>query len=102
MTGALGSSRGAGREREAAATPALLPSGYLLAALTLLLVAPPALAGWVAGAWVVRIGWVSRGRLAAAGGVTGALALLLIGPTRAAGGLLGAVAALGDMPPQPP
>jgi len=45
MTGALGSSRGAGREREAAATPALLPSGYLLAALALLLVAPPAILG---------------------------------------------------------
>jgi hypothetical protein len=65
-------------------------------------VAPPALAGWVAGAWVVRIGWVSRGRLAAAGGVTGTLAVLLIGPTRPAGDLLGAVAALGGVCPQPP
>ncbi len=78
MTGALGSCRGAGRER-GSATPALLPSGYLLAALALLLVAPPAILGWVVGAWVVRGGWVSRGRLAAAGGVTGTLALLRIG-----------------------
>jgi hypothetical protein len=42
---------------------------------------------------------VSRGRLAAAGGVTGALAVLLIGLTWAAGGLLGAVAALGGVLP---
>lgn len=53
----------------------------------------------MAGAWVVRAGWVSRGRLAAAGGVTGALAVLLIGLTWAAGGLLGAVAALGGVLP---
>ena len=53
----------------------------------------------MAGAWVVRVGWVSRGRLAAAGGVTGALAVLLIGLTWAAGGLLGAVAALGGVLP---
>jgi hypothetical protein len=53
--------------------PALLPSGYLAAALLLLVLAPP-LAGWVAGAVVVRFGWVSRGRLAAAAGATGALA----------------------------
>jgi hypothetical protein len=87
--------------REGSGHPAPLPSGYLLAALVLLLVAPPALAGWVAGVWVVRGGWVSRGRLAAAGGVTGALAVLLIGLTRAAGGLLGAVAALGGAGCQP-
>jgi len=55
---------------------------------------PPALLGWVAGAWVVRFGWVSPGRLASAGGVTGALALLHIGPTVAAGRLLDAVVAL--------
>jgi hypothetical protein len=42
--------------------------------------APPALAGWMASAWVVRGGWVSRGRLAAAASVTGAPALLVIGP----------------------
>jgi hypothetical protein len=46
------------------------------------LVAPPAMLGWVAGAWVVRCGWVSRGRLAAAASVTGALALLVISPPR--------------------
>jgi hypothetical protein len=62
---------------KAAATPALLPSGYLPAALALL---RPALAGWMASAWVVRGGWVSRGRLAAAASVTGAPALLVIGP----------------------
>ena len=42
---------------------------------------------------------MSRGRLAAAGGVTGALAVLLISLTRAAGGLLSAVAALGGVLP---
>jgi hypothetical protein len=99
VTGALRPPRGAGREREAPATPALLPSGYLLAALALLLLAPPAILGWIAGAVVVRSGWVSRGRLAAAGGVTGALALLVIGPTVAASSLLGAVAALGGVLP---
>jgi hypothetical protein len=88
--------------REGSGHPAPLPSGYLLAALVLLLVAPPALAGWVAGAWVVRVGWVSRGRLAAAGGVTGALAVLLIDLTRAAGGLLSAVATLGGVLPATP
>jgi hypothetical protein len=77
MTGSPGRPAAAGQHSPA--TPALLPYGYLLAALALLLLAPPALAGWVAGAWVVRGGWVSRGRLAAAGGVTGALALLVIG-----------------------
>jgi hypothetical protein len=102
VTGALRPPRGAGREREAPATPALLPSGYLLAALALLLLAPPAILGWIAGAVVVRSGWVSRGRLAAAGGVTGALALLVIGPTVAASSLLGAVAALGGVLPRPP
>jgi hypothetical protein len=72
--------------------PALVPSGYLLA-LLLLVLAPPAILGWLAGAVVVRFGWVSRGRSAAAGGgATGALALLVIGPT-VAGSLLGAMAA---------
>jgi hypothetical protein len=70
------------------------PSGYLVAALLVLVLAPPAILGWVAGAVVVRSGWVSRRRLSAAGAVTGALALVVIGPTRAAGVLLGAVAAL--------
>jgi hypothetical protein len=79
MTGSPGPPRAAGPE-PGVGTPALLPSGYLLAALALLLLAPPALAGWVAGAWVVRGGWVSRGRLAAAASVTGALALLVSAP----------------------
>ena len=65
--------------------------GHLLTALLLVLV-PPAVAGWLVGAWVVRFGWVSRRRLAAAGGVTGALALLSIDPAVAASSLLGAVA----------
>ena len=82
MTGSLWPPRVAGWHREAAATPALLPSGYLLAALAPLLVAPPAILGWVAGAWVVRCGWVSRGHLAAAGGVTGTLALLPVWTSR--------------------
>jgi hypothetical protein len=81
-----------GRDRRPA-TPSG-PSGHLLAALVLLVVAPPAIVGWLIGAGVVRGGWVSRGRLAAAASVTGALALLVIGPTVAAGGLLAAVAAL--------
>src|SRR5215211_153372 len=75
------------------------PSGYLIAAVLLLALAPPALVGWVAGAGVLRSSWVSRRRLSAAGAVTGALALVLIGPTRAAGGLLGAVAGLGTVLP---
>lgn len=75
--------------------------GHLLTALLLVLV-PPAVAGWLVGAWVVRCGWVSRGRLAAAGGVTGALALLSIDPAVAASSLLGAVSALGGVLPRPP
>jgi hypothetical protein len=97
MTGSLARPAAAGQYPPA--TPALVPSGYLLAALALLVPAPPALAGWLAGAWVVRCGQVSRGRLAAAGGVTGTLALLIIGPTVAAGHLLGTVAALGAVLP---
>jgi hypothetical protein len=62
-------------------------------------VAPLALAGWLAGAAAIRSGWVSRGRLAAAAAVTGALALLLIGPSVAAGGVRSAVAALGGVLP---
>jgi hypothetical protein len=61
MTGSLWPPRAAGWHREAAATPALLPSGYLLAALALLVLAHPAILGWIVGAWVVRGGWVSRG-----------------------------------------
>jgi hypothetical protein len=99
MTGSLWPPRAAGQDREAAAAPALLPSGSLLATLVLLLVAPAALAGWVAGAWVVRSGRVSRGRLAAAASVTGTLALLAVGPTAAASRLLGAAAALGTALP---
>ena len=83
MTGSLARPAAAGRNPPA--TPALLPSSYLLAALALLVLAPPALLGWLAGAWVVRCGWVSRGRLASAGGVTGTLALVLIGRTVATG-----------------
>ena len=75
------------------------PSGHLLAAVALLVLAPPAILGWIGGAVVVRFGWVSRGRLAAAASVTGTLALLIIGPTVAAGSLLGAVAALGTVLP---
>jgi hypothetical protein len=52
----------------------------------LLVLAPPAILGWIGGAVVVRFGWVSRGRLAAAASVTGAPALLVIGTTLAAGG----------------
>ena len=73
--------------------------GHLLTALLLVLV-PPAVAGWLVGAWVVRCGWVSRRRLAAAGGVTGALALS-IDPAVAASSLLGAVGALGGVLPRP-
>jgi len=58
---------------------------YLLAALALLVVAHPAILGWIVGAGVVPGGWVSRGRLAAAASVTGAPALLVIGTTLAAG-----------------
>jgi hypothetical protein len=83
MTGSPGRPAAAGQHSPA--TPALLPSGYLLAALALLVLAPPALLGWLAGAWVVRCGCVSRGRLASAGGVTGTLVLLLIGPRVATG-----------------
>jgi hypothetical protein len=92
MTGALGSQGPAGRWGENAGTPALLPSGYLLAALTLLVVAPPALAGWIVGAAVVGLGWVSRGRLSAAGAVTGALALSVIVPAAAAAASAGSSA----------
>jgi hypothetical protein len=68
--------RAAGPGTKAAGTPAFLPSGYLLAALALLVLAHPAILGWILGAGVVRGGWVSRGRLAAAASVTGAPALL--------------------------
>ncbi len=85
MIGALGPPRAAGLGTKAAGTPAFLPSGYLLAALALLVLAHPTILGWVVGAGVVRGGWVSRERLAAAAGVTGAPALLVIGTTLAAG-----------------
>jgi len=88
MTGSPGRPAAAGQHSPA--TPALVPSGYLLAALALLVLAPPALAGWVAGAGVVRGGWVSRGRLAAAASVTGALASLAIATRRPLAGLPGA------------
>ena len=89
------------RQESGQARPAA-PSGYLMAALVLVVLAPLALAGWLAGAAAIRSGWVSRGRLAAAATVTGALAFLLIGPTAAAGGLLGAVVALGGVLPATP
>jgi hypothetical protein len=98
MTGSLARPAAAGQSPPA--TPALLPSGYLVAALLLLVLAPPAILGWLAGAVVVRFGSVSRGRLAVAASVTGALALLVIGPTVAASRLLGAVATL--VLPRPP
>jgi len=60
MTGSLWPPRAAGQQRQTAAAPALVPSGYLLA-LLLLVLAPPAILGWLAGAVVVRFGWVSRG-----------------------------------------
>jgi hypothetical protein len=67
------------------ATPALLPSGYLLAALALLVLAPPAILGWLPGAWVVRCGWVSRGawprRAASPGPVSTLGALIRRSPT---------------------
>lgn len=86
---------------ERMSAPRAAALGHLLTALLLVLV-PPAVAGWLVGAWVVRFGWVSRRRLAAAGGVTGALALLSIDPAVAASSLLGAVAALGGvLPPGP-
>jgi hypothetical protein len=78
MTGSLARPAAAGQTSPA--TPALAPSGYLVTALLLLVLAPPAILGWIVGAWVVRGGWVSRGRLAAAASVTGALALLVIAP----------------------
>jgi hypothetical protein len=80
MIGSPGRPAAAGQNLPA--TPALVPSGYLLVALALLVLAPPALAGWVAGAWVVRSGRVSRGRLAAAASVTGTLALPAVDPPR--------------------
>jgi hypothetical protein len=88
MTGSPGRPAAAGQTSPA--TPALLPSGYLLAALAVLMLAPPAILGWLAGAWVVRCGWVSRGRLAAAASVTGALASLAIATRRPLAGLPGA------------
>ena len=55
------------------------PPAALVAALLLLVLAPPALAGWLLGAALLRAGLVSRWRLAAAATVTGALAALAIG-----------------------
>ena len=46
MTGSLARPAAAGQHSPA--TPALLPSGYLLAALALLVLAPPAILGWLA------------------------------------------------------
>jgi len=59
MTGSLARPAAAGQSPPAIA--ALLPSSYLVAALLLLVLAPPAILGWLAGAVVVRFGWVSRG-----------------------------------------
>jgi hypothetical protein len=81
MTGSLARPAAAGQNLPA--TPALLPSGYLLAALAPLLVAPPTLASWLAGAWIVRCGWMSPGALRRGGRRTEALALLLTGPSMA-------------------
>src|SRR5215208_612270 len=68
--------------RSAAAVPGPLPAlgRRRRPGLALLVLAPPAILGWIVGAWVVRGSWVSRGRLAAAASVTGALALLVIAP----------------------
>jgi hypothetical protein len=55
---------------------------YLLAALALLVLAHPAILGWIVGAGVVRGGWVSGGRLAAAASVTGAPASWSLAPRR--------------------
>jgi hypothetical protein len=81
MTGSLNLAGGAGRSQRRRPPPAWLPSGYLLAALALLVLTHPAILGWIVGAGVVRGGWVSRGRLAAAANVTGAPALLFIDTT---------------------
>ena len=99
MTGSLGPPEqpvGTWKQRP---PPPCCPSGYLPTALALLVLAHPAILGWIVGAGVVRGGWMSRRRLAAAASVTGTLALLIIGPTVAAGSLLGAVAALGTVLP---
>lgn len=87
------------RPPQAPATGPATPSGYLLAAITMIVIAPPALAGWLAGAAVLRSGRVPRWMLAAAAIVTGGLAALAIGPAVAAGGLVAAVAALGGVLP---
>jgi hypothetical protein len=87
MIGALGPLKQPGWGTEAAGTPAFLPSRYLLAALALLVLAhPPGDPRLDRRCRVVRGGWVSRGRLAAAASVTGAPAVLVIGTTLALAG----------------
>ena len=49
MTGSPGRPAAAGQNPPA--TPAPLLSGYLLPALALLMLAPPAILGWLTGGW---------------------------------------------------
>jgi len=78
MTGSLGRPAAAGQTSPA--TPACYrPGTWWLPGPTH--AAPPAIHGWLAGAWVVRCGSWPRVRLAAASGVTGTLALVIIGPS---------------------
>jgi hypothetical protein len=77
MTGSLGPPRAAGGR--GSGTPALLPSGYLLAALALLVLAPVALLAWVVGVAALRYG-ARRWILALCGAVPGIVALVVVGP----------------------
>src|SRR5215213_4643625 len=62
------------------------PSGVppsLVAALVLLLLAPPALAGWLGGAALLRTRLLSRWLITAAAATAGVVAVLVIGPQEA-------------------
>lgn len=78
--------------------PPAAPSGYLLAALLLLLAAPLALATWVIGAQLLRVG-TRRWVVALSGLVPAVTAILLLGPEIAQRGAATAAGLLGPGSP---
>jgi hypothetical protein len=79
---------------QGAPAPAPVPSGYLLAAVALLLLAPVALVAWMIGTAALRYG-ARRWVLALCGLVPGIVALVVLGPNIAAAASLAGARAFG-------